>query len=296
MSAALPRRTALFTKQELALLLITMVWGTTFVIVHQAMRHSGPLFFVGVRFITAGLLSLALFRPKLRGLTGREALAGGAIGLAIFLGYGLQTYGLCTINSSTSAFLTGLYVPMVPLLQWLVLRRPPRLLTWGGIALAFAGLSCIAGPAAWHVGLGRGETATLIGAAAIAAEILLIGGFAGSVDSTRVTLIQLFAAGLCAFAAMPLAGEHAPGFSWVWLLAALGLGLASALIQLTMNWAQKSVSPARATIIYAGEPVWGGIAGRLAGDTLPALAVLGAGLIVAGIIVSELQPPRPPAG
>ncbi|WP_298284003.1 DMT family transporter [Acidocella sp.] len=294
MSAALPRRASLFTKQELALLLITMVWGTTFVIVHLAMRHSGPLFFVGVRFLIAGLLSLALFRPRLRFLTGRELLAGGAIGLSIFLGYGLQSFGLRSITSSSSAFLTGLYVPMVPLLQWLVLRRPPRLLTWGGIALAFAGLSCIAGPAAWHVGLGPGETATLIGAAAIAAEILLIGGFAGEVDSTRVTLIQLFTASLVSFAAMPLVGEPVPGFSWVWLLAALGLGLASALIQLTMNWAQKSVSPARAAIIYAGEPVWGGIAGRLAGDVLSPLAVLGAGLIVAGIVVSELRPRRPP--
>ncbi|AKF46828.1 Permeases of the drug/metabolite transporter (DMT) superfamily [Pseudomonas syringae pv. syringae B301D] len=56
-----------------------------------------------------------------------------------------------------------------------------------------------------------------------------------------------------------------------------------------MNWAQKSVSPTRATVIYAGEPVWAGIVGRLAGERLPGIALLGAALIVAGVIVSEMK-------
>jgi drug/metabolite transporter (DMT)-like permease len=90
---------------------------------------------------------------------------------------------------------------------------------------------------------------------------------------------------------MPVAGEDVPSFSWVWLVAAVGLGAASCLIQLTMNWAQRSVSPTRATVIYAGEPVWGGIVGRLAGDRLPGLAIVGAVLIVAGVLVSEIEPP-----
>jgi drug/metabolite transporter (DMT)-like permease len=59
-----------------------------------------------------------------------------------------------------------------------------------------------------------------------------------------------------------------------------------------MNWAQRSVSPTRATVIYAGEPVWGGIVGRIAGDRLPGPAIAGAVLIVAGVLVSELQPRR----
>ena len=76
----------------------------------------------------------------------------------------------------------------------------------------------------------------------------------------------------------------------MWLSAALALGAASCIIQLTMNWAQRSVSPTRATIIYAGEPVWAGIVGRIAGERLPAIAILGAAFIVAGAIVSELNP------
>ena len=101
--------------------------------------------------------------------------------------------------------------------------------------------------------------------------------------------MQLATASLLAFAAMPLAGEGVPGFSW--LLAGLvgGLGLASAAIQVAMNWAQRSVSPTRATLIYAGEPVWAGIVGRIAGERLPGLALLGGALIILGTVVSELD-------
>ena len=87
-------------------------------------------------------------------------------------------------------------------------------------------------------------------------------------------------------------GEPLPGFSWLLALSIVGLGVASAVIQLVMNWAQKSVSPTRATVIYAGEPVWGGIIGRLAGDRLPPLAILGGALIVLGMVASELRQPK----
>lgn len=277
------------SRQEIALVLVTMLWGSTFLVIHIAMQHSGPLFFVGVRFTLAGVVSMLLFRRHMARLTRREAGAGVAIGCALFLGYYLQTLGLRTITSSQSAFITALYVPIVPLLQWAVLKRPPGLMSWVGVALAFTGLVLLAGPEAGALHFSAGELATLAGAAAIAAEIILIGHFASSVDSRRVTAVQLLTAGLVSFALMPALGEAVPEFSWLWVGGAIGLGLASAVIQLTMNWAQKSVSPTRATVIYAGEPVWGGIVGRLAGERLPGLALVGAALIVAGVLASEVK-------
>ncbi|WP_188590453.1 DMT family transporter, partial [Achromobacter denitrificans] len=243
------------SRQEIALVLVTMLWGSTFLIIQIAMQHSGPLFFVGVRFTIAGGMALLLFRKHMAGITRREIGAGIAIGSALFLGYFLQTYGLQTISSSQSAFITALYVPIVPLLQWAVLKKPPGVMSWVGVALAFTGLVLLAGPQAGALNFSAGEAATLAGAAAIAAEIILIGLFAKSVDSRRVTAVQLLTAGLVSFALMPVLGESVPAFSWLWAGAAIGLGLASAVIQLTMNWAQKSVSPTRATVIYAGEPV-----------------------------------------
>jgi drug/metabolite transporter (DMT)-like permease len=280
------------SRQELLLVAITMVWGGTFLVVHIAMRHSGPLFFVGLRFVAAGLLTLLLFRRSMAGLTRLEFRAGLSIGVAIFLGYALQTYGLQTITSSQSAFISALYVPMVPFLQWFVLRRAPHPMSWVGIAFAFVGLLLLAGPAAGSVALGKGEVATLLGAVAIAVEIILVGRYAGRVDTRRITIVQLLAAGMFSLVLMPVAGEALPEFSWTLFACVIGLAVASALIQFSINWAQKTVSPTRATVIYAGEPVWGGLIGRLAGDRLPALAIVGAGLIVVGVLVSEWRPGR----
>ena len=283
-------RVAGFTRPEWALIFITMIWGGTFLVVHLAMKVSGPLFFVGLRFIWAALLGIIVFRRSLAGLNRRDLLAGTVIGICILAGYGLQTYGLQTISSSKSAFITAMYVPLVPGLQWLVFRKRPGLMSWVGTVLAFVGLVLLAGPEGGSLTMSIGELATLVGALAIAGEVIFIGFFAGKVDVRRVTIIQLLVAGLLAWAMMPLAGEGIPAFSWVWLLAALGMGSASILIQLTMNWAQQSVSPTRATLIYAGEPVWGGIVGRIAGDRLPGIAIIGGTLIVLGVIVSELKP------
>jgi drug/metabolite transporter (DMT)-like permease len=278
------------SRSEAVLIFITMIWGATFLTVQNALSVSGPLFFVGLRFGTAALMMALIAAPVLRGLTWAEVKAGALIGIAIFLGYTLQTYGLQTIPSSKSAFITALYVPIVPLLQWLVLKRPPGIMSWIGIALAFAGLVLLAGPDGTSLGIGIGEFLTLLSAIAIAAEIILIGGFAGRVDVRRVTVVQLAVTSLLAFGLMAPMNEAVPEPSWLLVLSAVGLGLASAGIQLAMNWAQKTVSPTRATVIYAGEPVWAGIVGRLYGEQLPVAALMGASLIIAGVIVSELKP------
>jgi drug/metabolite transporter (DMT)-like permease len=79
-------------------------------------------------------------------LTLKELKAGVAIGVAIAMGYSLQTWGLQTISSSKSAFITAMYVPLVPLLQWLCLGRLPGMMSCIGIVLAFIGLILLAGP------------------------------------------------------------------------------------------------------------------------------------------------------
>ncbi|MBT2474776.1 DMT family transporter [Microbacterium sp. ISL-103] len=276
-------------RQEVALLAITAVWGSTFLLVHWAMQHSGPWFFVGIRFLVAGLISVVIFRRALRGIRWRDIGAGAAIGVMIYLGYGLQTVGLQTIDSSTSAFITAMYIPLVPLAQWAVFRKRPPAMAFVGAGLAFLGLLLIAGPDAFALTLGSGEILTMISTLPIAAEIILISVFAGKIDLGRITVVQLLTAGLLGILTMPVVGEAVPDFSWIWVGCAVGLGAASCLIQLTMNWAQKSVSPTRATIIYAGEPVWAGIVGRIAGERLPVMALVGGGLVVLGILASELK-------
>lgn len=278
-----------FSPQELLLIVITLFWGGTFLAVQYAVTLSDPFFFVGLRFAAAAILLALLSIKTLGHTTWLEIKAGVIIGIMIAIGYSMQTWGLQSIPSSKSGFITALYVPLVPVLQWLFLGRMPSLMSWIGVLLAFLGLLLLAGPQGMSFVFGQGEAVTLIGAVAIAAEIILISVYAGRVDIRRVTVIQLATASLVAFATMIPAQETVPPYSHGLVVVAIGLGIFSALIQVTMNWAQRSVSPTKATVIYAGEPVWAGVFGRIAGERLPMLALLGGACIVLGVLVSELK-------
>ena len=293
------KRWYMLSKQELVLVVVTMFWGATFLVVQTAVKYSGPLFFVGFRFGMAGLFAIIVFRKQLAKLTRYELMAGLSIGLVLCLAYSLQTAGLQTIESSKSAFITALYVPMVPVLQWVILRQSPPLMRWLGIVLAFIGLILITAPKdfmgaglAQMFSFGEGEWLTLGGALGMAMEIILISKFAGKVKAGAITAVQLLSASIFSFIAMPVMGEGIPDFNWLVVIFAVGMGVLSVNIQFAMNWAQRTVSATRATIIYAGEPIWAGIVGRIAGERLPLLAFAGGALIILGIIVSELRPSK----
>ena len=253
---------------QLALVLITMIWGGTFLTVQYALNFTSPMFFVGCRFAVAALTLLLISFKSMKGVTLKDLGAGSVIGLVIIGGYGTQTIGLQTIPSSESAFLTALYVPLVPILMWLIFRKTPHAMTWVGAALAFTGLVLLTGNGFEQISLSFGQLLTVLGSLAIALEIIFISYFAGKVNLRRVTIIQLAVA---------------------LVLTAVTLGLASALIQFVMNWAQRMVDPSRAAIIYAGEPVWAGVIGRIAGERLPLIALFGGALVVLGVLVSELK-------
>ncbi len=276
---------------QLALILITLIWGATFITVQYGLNFSSPVLFVGLRFAAATLAVGLISWRSLRGFSIDELYAGFAIGVVIALGYVTQTIGLQSISSSESAFLTALYVPLVPLLLWLCFDQRPHVMTWLGAILAFVGLVFLTGNGLGAIQLSFGQAITLIGSIAIAFEIILISYFANRVNLKRVTLIQLGCASLLCFAIAPWVGEtQLPEFQWSLLAVLLGLGIASAVIQLVMNWAQRQVDPAQAAIIYAGEPVWAALIGRLAGERLAVLALFGGLLVVLGVLVSEWRP------
>lgn len=276
---------------QLSLILITIIWGTTFVVVKYGLTFTSPVLFVAFRFMAAALAVTFISWKYLKGMTRFELFAGAAIGAVIALGYGTQTVGLQTISSSESAFLTALYVPLVPILLWLLFRKKPHVMTWVGAGFAFLGLVFLTGNGLGAIQLSFGQLLTLFGSIAIALEIIFISYFAPKVNTRRVTVLQLFFASLFCFVMAPMLGEtQLPEFHPHLFIILLGLGVASAVIQLVMNWAQEMVDPSQAAIIYAGEPIWASLFGRLAGERLPALALLGGLMVVLGVIASEWKP------
>lgn len=276
---------------QISLILITIIWGASFITVQYGLNFSSPVLFVGLRFAAATLAVSVLSLKHLRHFSKQDIIAGMAIGAVIATGYTTQTIGLQTISSSESAFLTALYVPLVPILLWLLFRKKPALMTWCGAGLAFLGLVFLTGNGFGAIQLNFGQIITLLGSIAIALEIILISYFAPRVNLRRVTVLQLAFASLFCLCFAPLLGETTlPAFEWPLIAVLCGLGIASAIIQLVMNWAQREVDPSQAAIIYSGEPVWAAVIGRIAGERLPVLAILGGALVVLGVIASEWKP------
>ena len=276
---------------QIALVLITIIWGGSFITVQYGLNFSSPVLFVGLRFAAAAIAVSLISLQHLRGMTLKEVWAGAVIGAVIAIGYATQTVGLQSISSSESAFLTALYVPLVPLLLWLLFGKKPQVMTWVGVLLAFVGLVFLTGNGWGAIQLNFGQILTLLGSFAIALEIIFISHFAEQVNVRRVTVLQLFFASLFCFLVAPWLGESSlPVFHWHLAGILVALGIASACIQLVMNWAQRRVDPSQAAIIYAGEPIWAGLFGRLAGERLPALALLGGLMVVLGVIASEWKP------
>jgi drug/metabolite transporter (DMT)-like permease len=269
-----------------ALILVTAVWGITFVQVKDAVEIY-PLFaFLAVRFAIASLTLAPFSRGRLRTLDRRGLVAGAGLGGLLALGYGLQTAGLARTTVSSTGFITGLCVVLTPVTALVLFRSRIARSAWIGVALATVGLAMLSGIDA---GSPVGDGLVLIAAQVWALQIVLLERFAPDYDPVALTLVEMVAACI-GFTAIALAlGDLSVPHGWTVWGALLVTGIfASALAFLVQTWAQRELSATRTALVFALEPVFAGLAGYLlAGDRLGALGWAGGAIIIAGIIVSE---------
>jgi drug/metabolite transporter (DMT)-like permease len=137
---------------------------------------------------------------------------------------------------------------------------------------------------------GVGEWLTLGGAVTAAMQIVLLSRWVSEAEPMRLAFVQLSTVALLAIAASAGTGEGFPALTPGVVGAALGLGLLGTAFALgAMSWAQQTVSATRATVIYAMEPVWGGLIGAWAGEQMTAAVVGGSSLVLLGVLASELR-------
>jgi drug/metabolite transporter (DMT)-like permease len=273
-------------KALLALLIVTAVWGVTFVQVKDAVEVY-PLFaFLAVRFAIASATLAVPGARRLRSLGRRGLGAGVLLGTLLAAGYALQTAGLERTTPSSAGFITGLYVVLVPLVALALFREQIGRGVWVGVGFALAGLALLSGVDAGSV---VGDVLVLGCALAFGFQIPLTGRFAPHYDPLALTLVQMLVA-FVGFAAIALAlGElELPHGRTVWAALLVTGVFASALAYLIQTWAQRTISAARTAVVYAMEPVFAGLFGYLlAGDRLGTLGWAGCALILAGIVASE---------
>src|SRR5438874_3877459 len=269
-----------------ALILVTAVWGVTFVQIKDAVAIY-PLFaFLAVRFLIAtGVLAVPAWR-RVRGLGGTGWAEAALLGALLAAGYALQTAGLARTTVSSAGFVTGMYVVLTPLIALALFRSRIRAEAWIGTAIAVAGLALLSGV---HAGSATGDLLVLGGAATYAVQIVLVERYAPRYDPLALTLVEMTAA----FASLALVaaarGDFGVPHGWtVWGALIVTGVFASALGYLFQSWAQRRLDATRTALLFSLEPVFAGIFGfALAGDRLGWLGWGGCVVIMAGIVVAE---------
>ncbi|HEX4205309.1 MAG TPA: DMT family transporter [Ktedonobacteraceae bacterium] len=271
------------------LVFVSLIWGSTFLVVQDSIRVTKPFTFLAIRFGIGALVLALVFHKRLRRITRADVSAGLTIGLFLFAAYALQTVGLQYTTTSMAGFLTGLYVPFVPLLSILILRQKPTLGATIGIVFSLVGLALLSLNGHLSVNLGIGELLVLGCSVANALHVVSVSKFAPKLDAINLAIIQIAFTALLSALCMPITREPLvmPPLP-VWG-SALFLGIAAtAFALLVVNRVQQFVSSTRATLIYALEPVWAAIFGFFAGERLGTLAWIGCTCILLAMIIGGL--------
>ncbi len=289
-------------KAHLLLLAVVFVWGSTFVLVKDALADVSPLLFNLMRMALAALCLGILYRRHIGHIERRALLFGAVTGLFLATGYQFQTAGLRLTTASKSAFITGMTVIFVPLLVVLPRLRPagthaPRWNAFAGALLAFAGIVFLTVPA--HAGfdfrsINAGDLLTLACALGFACHVLALAHFSPRMRFEQLALLQVSFATV--FMAISLPVFEQPYIHWsarVMIALAVAAVLATAVAFTVQSWAQQFLPATHTAVLFTLEPVFAWLTSWIIlGERLGLRSGIGALLILGGICITELVPSR----
>ncbi len=295
------RTSARALRGNLLLLLTSLIWGVAFVAQKSGGAGLGAFTIIGLRSLigSTGLMLAIPLLDKL-GLSHKSANAaqrktlwvGGILcGLAMFAATNLQQLGLREASEGKAAFVTALYIVLVPILG-LFLHRRATILNWLGVALAAVGLYLLC--AMGETGFGVSDILLLLCALMFSVQIMIVDRFSPKVDGVRLSCIQFLVVGILNLPLMFLLETP----SWAGVQNHLGellyLGLLSSGVAYTLQIiAQKDTEPTTASLLMSLESVFGALAGWLiAGHAMGGYEILGCVLMFAAIVLAQLPAPK----
>lgn len=280
------------------MLVAALIWGTAFVAQQLGMKNVGPLAFTGIRFLLGALFILPLAVREYRRLSARrvvidrrDLLTWGGLGVLLFCGATFQQIGILTTTVTNAGFLTALYVPMVPLLAWIVHRQRPHLSVWPAAFGSFVGTFLLSGGR--YEGLVIGDLWVIASAFFWAAHVLWVGRVAAQKGAPiLVAFTQFVVCGLLATWAALLSEPISPTGIVAALPAILYGGLLSVGVGFTLQvMAQRHTRASDAAILLSSETLFAAIAGAIyLGERLDAVQIGGCVLIFASILAVQILP------
>jgi len=274
---------------DLLLLLVGISWGTTFILVQEAIRDVPVYTFLFWRFFLAFLFMLLLSIRQLPRLTLPMLAAAILLGLINLSAYAFQTFGLTFTLSSSVAFITGLFVILVPLIAFFVFHQRVARSVWVGSVMAIVGLWFLTTQGA--LSAGWGEVYAFACAILFALHVLFTGHYARRYDVLLLVTFQLGTVGMGA-GLLGLAVDHTllPATLTQPFIIALVITVLFATV--FAFWVQTSMqrytTPSRTALILTMEPLSAAVFSYFyGGEMLSILQLMGGGLIVAGMVFAE---------
>ena len=270
----------------LALVVVTAIWGYTFVPVQKAIAVY-PLFaFLAVRFAisTAALAPFAW--TSLRVLPRRGWAAGLGAGTLLAAAYGLQTAGLELTTVTSTGFITGLYVVFTPLIALAAFRTPVPAPVWVGVVLSLAGLLLLSGAPG---GSWAGNLLVLGNAVAQSLQIVAMERFAPRYDARALTFLQMGVA-FAGFSIVAVAAGQVevPPDAQTWYALVVTGVFAGALGYLVATWVQSRTTAARAALVFTLEAPFAALFGvLLLSERLGWVGWAGCVVMLSGILLAE---------
>jgi len=279
---------------DLALLFLTLCWGTTFALVKQALGIASPGVFLAARFAVAAAVLGAVWavrRPALGPGFWRHAVL---LGLTMLGGFAFQTVGLRFTTPARSGFFTGLCVLVVPVVARFFLGRRVRAAFWMGAAFAVAGLLFLTRPFA-EQGVPElvqlGDLLTFVCALVYGLQVTFTSEWAPRHPLVPFVTVQVLVTLAGALVMIPLEGARLDPAGLLPFAAVVGYTgvVMTAGAFFVMNWGQRHTTAVRAALIFALEPAAAAVFSWLyAGEPLGPLDWLGGGLVVLGVVVGEV--------
>jgi drug/metabolite transporter (DMT)-like permease len=277
------------TRAELFLLLITLVWGSTFVVTKFVLQDAGPFLYTSIRFLLATVIFGVVFFPKLRTIKKESVIKGAILGFLLFVGFATQTVGLLSTTASKSAFITGMMVVFTPICQLVIERKSPKGGNLLGVGLVMGGLYFLTSPSGSHFTLGDGLT--LICALSFAIYIVCLDIFSQNCEASHLTFMQFAVTAGMAGISFFLFENFRLVLNVQFTVGVLYLAIFATVIALFVQTRfQKDTTPTRSAVVFSVEPVIAAVVAYFVlGERLGEFGILGAGLIMAGVGISEFS-------
>jgi drug/metabolite transporter (DMT)-like permease len=275
-------------RAELSLLLLAFFWGTTFPLVKIALNFCSPFLFLAIRFALATLIIWLIYSKRISFIDKAALKAGIILGILLFLGFAFQTVGLKYTAASKSAFITGLFVILVPPLSVLIVKEKPKFFSLIGVILAISGLWLMTRPKGSEFGFG--DLLTLFCAISFSFHVIYVQIYSRRFEFEKLVFVQLLTTTILSVPSMFLFERIRFVYDLDLLSAILVTALFATALGITIqNRMQKDTTATKASLIYTMEPVFAAIFSYLIlGEILGLMGMLGAGLILSGMLCSEL--------